>query len=145
MKSVRQIKDILGLDTVHQARNRIKAIEEVIQPYMKRGENNEILVGQEGVTILSRLQDLYESGLLLSEAAEVIRSDSSPDEVKEIDTDSFTSEKDHKKPKTDLLDYLMEEVSFQRELILALAGEEKDTAKPEMDLEDGDEWWTEWL
>lgn len=145
MKSVRQIKDILGLDTVHQARNRIKAIEEVIQPYMKRGENNEILVGQEGVTILSRLQDLYESGLLLSEAAEVIRSDSSPDEVKEIDTDSFTSEKDHKKPETDLLDYLMEEVSFQRELILALASQGDETREPGMDLEEEEEWWVEWL
>lgn len=145
MKSVRQIKDILGLDTIHQARNRIKAVEEVIQPYMKRGENNEILVGEEGVSILSRLQDLYESGLLLSEAAEVIRSDSSSDEEKEISTESYSSTKDQVKPETDLLKYLEEEISFQRQLILEMSGEGSKTQSPEAGGEEEDKWWTDWL
>lgn len=145
MKSVRQIKDILGLDTIHQARNRIKAVEEVIQPYMKRGENNEILVGEEGVSILSRLQDLYESGLLLSEAAEVIRSDSSSDEEKEISTESYSSKKDQVKPETNLLKYLEEEISFQRQLILEMSGEGSKTQSPEAGGEEEDKWWTDWL
>ncbi len=146
MKSVRQIKDILGLDTIHQARNRIKAVEEVIQPYMKRGENNEILVGQEGISVLSKLQDLYESGLLLSEAAEVIKSDASPKEAKEVDKDSYTSKQNLNKPDTTMIDYLMEEISFQRDLILAMAeGEtEQDNRKLNRE-EEEDKWWMEWI
>lgn len=145
MKSVRQIKDILGLDTIHQARNRIKAVEEVIQPYMKRGENNEILVGEEGISILSRLQDLYESGLLLSEAAEVIKSDNSSEKEKEIDKDSYTSTINRNKPDTNMIDYLMEEISFQRDLILAMAEGENEGVGQKPVRKEKDKWWTEWI
>lgn len=145
MKSVRQIKDILGLDTIHQARNRIKAVEEVIQPYMKRGENNEILVGEEGISVLSRLQDLYESGLLLSEAAEVIKSDNSSEKEKEFDKDSYTSTINRDKPDTAMIDYLMEEISFQRDLILAMAEGETEGVEGKLNPEKEDKWWTEWL
>ncbi len=145
MKSVRQIKDILGLDTIHQARNRIKAVEEVIQPYMKRGENNEILVGEEGISVLSRLQDLYESGLLLSEAAEVIKSDNSSEKEKEIDKDSYTSTINRNKPDTAMIDYLMEEISFQRDLILAMAEGEPESGESKVSPEEENKWWTEWL
>ncbi|MCF7890414.1 hypothetical protein K9M78_04265 [Candidatus Bipolaricaulota bacterium] len=148
MKSVRQLKDILGLDTIHQTRNRFKAVEEVIQPYVKRGENNEILVGEEGVAILTKLQDLYESGLLLSEAAEVVRSDYLPDEENDIDTDFYGSGSLQTKPQSnvDLLDYLLEELEFQRELILNLtkSGNEGSTEK-EKGNENEDQWWLEWM
>ncbi len=144
MKSVRQLKDILELKTIHQARNRIKAVEEVIQPYVKRGENNEILVGEEGVTILTRLQDLYESGLLLGEAAEVIRSDYSVEEDKEVSKESYTSVGSQTKPrrKVDLTEYLLEELEFQRELILNLS-ESEDYGDNQGGEED--KWWVEWL
>ncbi|MBS3814741.1 hypothetical protein KGY58_04440 [Candidatus Bipolaricaulota bacterium] len=148
MKSVRQLKDILGLNTIHQTRNRIKAVEDVIQPYIKRGENNEILVGDEGVTILTKLQDLYESGLLLSEAAEVIRSDYLPGEEDDIDTDSYSTTSLQPKPKSkvDLIDYLMEELEFQRELILNLArsNSEGDIGNKKVDNNEN-KWWLEWL
>jgi len=145
MKSVRQIKDILGLDTIHQARNRIKAVEEVIQPYMKRGENNEILVGEEGISVLSRLQDLYESGLLLSEAAEVIKSDNSSEKGEEDDMDSYTSTINRNKPDTAMIDYLMEEVSFQRDLILTMAEGGVEEGEDKLSPEEEDKWRTEWL
>ena len=149
MKSVRQLKDILGLNTIHQTRNRIKAVQDVIQPYVKRGENNEILVGEEGVTILTKLQDLYESGLLLSEAAEVVRSDYLPEEEGEDSTDSYGSVSFQTKPKSkvDLIDYLLEELEFQRELILNLAGSEAKAgiAGEDADVEAGDKWWLDWI
>jgi len=148
MKSVRQLKDILGLNTIHQTRNRIKAVKDVIDPYVKRGENNEILVGDEGVTILTKLQDLYESGLLLSEAADVVRSDYLPEEDGEDDRESYGSKLFQAKPESqiDLIDYLLEELEFQRELILNLSDSGKGQAagkwsesKPE------DQWWLEWI
>lgn len=148
MKSVRQLKDILGLNTIHQTRNRIKAVEDVIQPYVKRGENNEILVGEEGVTILTKLQDLYESGLLLSEAAEVIRSDYLPDEEDNIDTDSSSSVSIQSKPRSnvELIDYLMEELQFQRELLLNLAhSDKKEGIENQKETEKNDKWWLEWI
>lgn len=149
MKSVRQLKDILGLNTIHQTRNRIKAVQDVIQPYVKRGENNEILVGEEGVTILTKLQDLYESGLLLSEAAEVVRSDYLPEEEDKDSTESYGSVSFQTKPKSkvDLIDYLLEELEFQRELILNLAGSETKAgiAGEDADGEAGDKWWLDWI
>ncbi|MFB6291476.1 MAG: hypothetical protein ABEJ25_07125 [Candidatus Bipolaricaulia bacterium] len=148
MKSVRQLKDILDLNTIHQTRNRVKAVEEVIQPYIKRGENNEILVGEEGVKILTRLQDLYESGLLLSEAAEVVRSDYLPEEEEDTNTDSYSSTSFQTKPKskTNLVDYLMEELEFQRELILNLSQSGNDGgAERKRKGEKEDRWWLEWM
>lgn len=145
MKSVRQIKDILGLDTIHQARNRIKAVQEVIQPHMKRGENNEILVDKEGISVLSKLQDLYESGLLLSEAAEVIRSDNLPEEEEEFEGVSYTSNINRSKPELSIVDYLIEEINFQRELILALAEEETEQKTPKSDDKSVEKWWAEWI
>jgi hypothetical protein len=149
MKSVRQLKDILGLNTIHQTRNRIKAVKDVIQPYVKRGENNEILVGEEGVTILTKLQDLYESGLLLSEAADVVRSDYLSEEEDESSTDSYGTISFQAKPdsKVDLIDYLMEELEFQRELILNLAGPDNkaEVAEEEAERGAGDKWWLDWI
>jgi len=148
MKSVRQLKEVLGLNTIHQTRNRIKAVEEVIQPYVKRGENNEILVGEEGVAILTKLQDLYESGLLLSEAAEVVRSDYLPEEEDDVDTDSYSTVSIQTKPKSriDLIDYLMEELEFQRELLLNLSGSEKEAGfDKNKEGKNEDKWWLEWI
>ena len=148
MKSVRQLKDILGLNTIHQTRNRIKAVEDVIQPHVKRGENNEILVGDEGVAILTKLQDLYESGLLLSEAAEVVRSDYLPEEDDDISKDSYSSVsfQSKPKPKVDLIEYLMEELEFQRELISKLTGPEKEASLNKQSAKrEEDKWWLEWI
>lgn len=144
MKTVRQLKGILNLNTIHQTRNRIKAVKEILDPYIKRGENNEILVADEGVSILTKLQDLYESGLLLAEAAEVIRSEYSPSEENEYDTDSYATILSHAKPgsKTQLVDFLLGEIKFQRELILSLSGEATDS---EQKRKKEDMWWLEWL
>ncbi|MFP3952530.1 MAG: hypothetical protein ACLFVS_00200 [Candidatus Acetothermia bacterium] len=143
MKSVRQIKNILGLNTIHQARNRIKAIDDVLDSHIKRGENNEILVSDEGVSILTKLQDLYESGLLLSEAADVVRSDFSFEKDKGSSRGSYTSKQNQTKPeiKGEAVDFLLEEIEFQRELMAALIGKEDTVEKGEGD----DKWWLEWI
>jgi len=146
MKSVRQLKEVLGLNTIHQTRNRIKAVEEVIQPYVKRGENNEILVGEEGVAILKELQDLYESGLLLGEAADVVRSEYISEEDSKVSTDSYSSIEDLAKPekKVDLTEYLLEELEFQRKLILNLSRGEEAEPQGNREREKG-QWWAEWI
>ncbi len=143
MKSVRQIKEVLGLNTVHQARNRIKAINDVLESHIKRGENNEILVSDEGVSILTRLQDLYESGLLLSEAADVVRSDFSFEKDKESSGVSYTSKQDQTKPDTEakILELLLEEIEFQRDLISNLTGKENSSKNQD----DKEKWWLEWI
>ncbi len=144
MKTVRQLKNILNLNTIHQARNRIKAVKEILDPYIKRGENNEILVADEGVSILTKLQDLYESGLLLSEAAEVIRSEYSSNEPTKYDTDSYTTTLSQSKPgsRSQLVDILLNEIKFQRDLIRSLSGE---GTKSEQKAKKEELWWLEWL
>ncbi len=147
MKSIRQLKDILGLNTIHQTRNRIKAVEKVIQPYVKRGENNEILVSEDGITILTKLQDLYESGLLLGEAADVVRSDYISEEEIEVDSDSYTSIENSTKQedKIDLVEYLLEELEFQRKLILNMSEKGEETEKLQKKENESDKWWVDWI
>lgn len=143
MKTVKQLKDILGLNTVHQVRNRIESINEVISEHIKRGENNEVLVSDRGVQLLTRLQDLYESGLLLSEAAEIVMSENSYSGQDDLQPDLEGIEKNRTTPsESELTEHLRQEVRFFRELLeSSLTGREKG----ESPMPESDGWWTAWL
>lgn len=73
MHTIGSLRKTLDLATTNQVRNRIDAIKDVLTDSLRRGPNNQILVTDEGVEILRRLQELYDSGLTMKEASEVIR------------------------------------------------------------------------
>jgi len=74
MHTINSLKNALGLATTNQVRNRIEAIRDVLEGHIRRGPNNQILLSDEGVEWLRRLQELHDSGLRMEEASGVIRS-----------------------------------------------------------------------
>ena len=73
MHTISSLRKTLGLATTNQVRNRIDSIRDVLAPHLRRGPNNQLLVSDEGVALLRQLQELYDSGLRMTEASEVIK------------------------------------------------------------------------
>jgi|GEM_PF-1766183 len=150
MKTVKELKGELDLKTVHQVRHRIALIKDLLQEegQLKRGDNNQLLVTPEGVELLRRMQDLYESGLLLPEAARLIREESFSKEGSE-DLDSLYGSKE-KRPKPGdrsispaYVVQLEEENGFLKELLGEVLGTGRDEIRERGEAED--RWWEEWL
>ena len=76
MHTVASLRRTLGLQTTNQVRNRIDAIKDVLSDHLRRGPNNQILLTDEGVECLRQLQELYDSGLTMTEASDVLRAKS---------------------------------------------------------------------
>jgi hypothetical protein len=76
MHTITDLRKTLGLSTTNQVRNRIDAIKDLLTDYLRRGPNNQILLSDGGVALLRWLQDLYDSGLTITEASEVLRTSS---------------------------------------------------------------------
>ncbi|MCX6091976.1 MAG: hypothetical protein NTX23_03815 [Candidatus Bipolaricaulota bacterium] len=73
MHTITGLRKALGLSTANQVRNRIEAVRDVLEPHLRRGPNNQILLTDEGLAVLRQLQELYDSGLRMNEASDVIR------------------------------------------------------------------------
>lgn len=73
MYTIADLRKSLGLATTNQVRNRIDAVKDLLTDHLRRGPNNQILLTDGGVAVLRRLQDLYDSGLTISEASDVLR------------------------------------------------------------------------
>ena len=76
MHTITSLRKALALTTTNQVRNRIESIRDVLEPHLRRGPNNQILLADEGLALLRRLQELYDSGLRLTEASDVLRASS---------------------------------------------------------------------
>jgi len=75
MHSITTLRTELGLTTTNQVRNRIEAVKDLLHDQIRRGPNNQILLTDEGLELLRRLQELYDSGLTISEASGVMQAD----------------------------------------------------------------------
>jgi len=76
MHTIPSLRKTLGLATTNQVRNRIDSIRDVLTPHLRRGPNNQLLISDEGVSLLRQLQELCDSGLRMAEASEVMRAKS---------------------------------------------------------------------
>lgn len=76
MHTISSLRKSLGLATANQVRNRVEAVRDVLEPHLRRGPNNQILLTDEGLALLRQLQELYDSGLRMAEASDVIRASS---------------------------------------------------------------------
>lgn len=76
MHTITSLRKTLGLSTTNQVRNRIEAIKDVLGDHLRRGPNNQILLTDEGVERLRDLQELYDSGLTMKQASELLRAKS---------------------------------------------------------------------
>ena len=139
MHTINDLRRLLGLATANQVRNRIKAVSDVIVEYLRRGPNNQILISNEGAQLLRRLQDLYDSGLTITEASDVIRSNADLMDISTKETEGgFTRNRPNPKQRDELIASLSEEIAFLRERVAFLEQQQQQTkgGAPEKH-----EWW----
>jgi len=121
MHTIPALKNALGLATANQVRNRIEAIRDLLEPHMRRGPNNQILVTDEGLAWLRRLQALHDSGLTMEEASEVIRENAIEHGTAARSVSPTTALNQVPTPERDaLIRALREEIDYLRRLVADL-------------------------
>lgn len=147
MHTINDLRAILGLKTINQVRNRMEVVKDLLSGLIRRGTNNQILIIEEGVEILRRLQDLYNSGLTITEASEALRASLELDATTASRTvDSFISNRNKQENiephshDSQLIERLISEIEFLRERIRYLE-RVKTEDKQQQQREDRPQWW----
>lgn len=91
MHTISSLRKTLGLTTTNQVRNRIEAVRDLLDPYLRRGPNNQILLSDEGLSLLRQFQELVDSGLRLTEASAVLQVKSLPNHSSAISVSPSSS------------------------------------------------------
>ena len=121
MHTISSLRKTLDLATTHQVRNRIAAIKDVLSDHLRRGPNNQILVTDEGVTLLRRFQELYDSGLTMTEASDVLHVKAFARPITSSAVSHGFVSRDAKPPETASSERaLREEISFLRKRVTYL-------------------------
>ena len=115
MYTINDLKKLLGLSTANQVRNRIEAIKDLLTGELRRGPNNQILVTAEGLALLRRLQDLYDGGLTITQASEVLRTNSANIDTTKLQlSSSLPRNQANQDASQELIAALREEIAFLR-------------------------------
>ena len=132
MHTINDLRKALGLSTANQVRNRIEAIKDVLSPHLRRGPNNQILISDIGVDLLRQFQDLYDSGLTLTVASEVLRTNIIKKELSDKKVSSgFVQKSVIADDRDQLVATLKEEIAFLRQRVAFLeAQQQKESAAP---------------
>ncbi|MEA1871585.1 MAG: hypothetical protein U9N00_05275 [Candidatus Bipolaricaulota bacterium] len=126
MNTISDLRKALGLSTTNQVRNRIEAIKDILSEYLRRGPNNQILITDDGVALLRRLQDLYDSGLTMTEASEILRSNADKKPlIGDVIPTGFVSNRMNHENNSALIAALKEEIAFLRERVAFLEEERR--------------------
>ena len=144
MHTISMLRRTLGLSSDNQVRNRIERIKDLLSEHIRRGPNNQIFLTNPGLDLMKQLQELYDTGLTLAEASQVLRATSETYGSSSLSVSSGLSSNDTKPSQStsDLASALQEELALLRTHIAAL--EEKlpsplsDNARPA----DARPWWT---
>ncbi len=124
MYTINDIKKMLGLSTTNQVRNRIQAVKNLLTGELRRGPNNQILLTEEGLKILKRLQDLYDSGLTITQASDVLRSSSDYLAARNVQVSpGLTRDQTNQGTSAELIAALQEEIAFLRARLTFLEGQ----------------------
>ena len=121
MHTIPNLRKALGLTTANQVRNRIEAIKDLLAGDLRRGPNNQILVSDAGLDLLRRLQELYDSGLTLTEASEILRASTySTRHNGAAVSSAFSSNRVTPGERDEAIAALKEEIAFLRERVAYL-------------------------
>ena len=73
MHTISMLRRTLGLSSDNQVRNRLERIKDLLSEHIRRGPNNQIFLTDPGLDLMRQLQELYDTGLTLAEATNVLR------------------------------------------------------------------------
>ena len=140
MHSISSLRQSLGLTSANQVRNRIDAIKDLLIAHIRRGPNNQILLTDAGAELLRRLQELYDSGLTMTEASEILRANLYKKESTEKTVSRRIAANGAKPDQTGpLVAALREEVAYLRQRVADL--EQRLRSEGEAEHEPSP-WWT---
>ena len=141
MYTINDLRKLLGLSTANQVRNRIEAVKDLIAAELRRGPNNQILVTDAGLSVLRRLQELYDSGLTITQASDVLRASGDINAIKPNQgSPGLTQNRAEQNVNEALIAALRDEIAFLRERVAYL---EARLAQEREERRVGREWWEE--
>jgi len=142
MHTITSLRKALDLSTTNQVRNRIDAVKDVLAAHLRRGPNNQILLTDEGLQILRRLQELYDSGLTMAEASEVLRATTNKDGYTREAVSSRTMLNQTIPSQTgDLVRALRDEIAFLRERVTFLEAQLRAQRHKMGETAESPRWW----
>jgi hypothetical protein len=141
MHTISSLRKALGLSTTNQVRNRIESIRDVLTPHIRRGPNNQILITDEGLALLRRLQELYDGGLRMNEASDVLKynHDTKAASNVPVSSDSRSNHTISSEGNQRLIRSLQDEVAFLRNRIAFLEAEL--IGRSDRTAEESQAWW----
>ena len=142
MHTISTLRRTLGLSTDNQVRNRIERIKDLLSEHIRRGPNNQIFLTDAGLGLLRQLQELYDTGLTLAEASNVLRAKSliKPQSI-EHQSPAFASNRvnpPNARPDTQML---ADELNRIHEKLAALERRLVQSPSDRGDLTDEGRWW----
>ncbi len=138
MYTISDLRKLLGLETANQVRNRISAIRGILSNCLRHGPNNQILITKEGLGLLRQLQQLYDTGLTLREASDVIRHSTDGDARTATHIPGrFAPNSVNREQQNQLVAILRDEIAFLRKRVALLEESNLTPGK----LEQRHEWW----
>lgn len=144
MHTISMLRRTLGLSSDNQVRNRIERIRDLLSQYIRRGPNNQIFLTDPGLDLMKQLQELYDTGLTLSEASDVLRVNSDINIVSPTDVLSSYRPNDMKPDQTasELASALRDELTLIRKHIAALEKQLLPLPDGEIPSADVQPWWS---
>lgn len=144
MHTISMLRRTLGLSSDNQVRNRIERIKDLLSEHIRRGPNNQIFLTDPGLDLMKQFQELYDTGLTLAEASQVIRVTS---DIHSISAPSVSSRSgpNNVKPDPSTLDLasaLQKEMALIRTHIAALQKQLPSSLDNESPLDESQPWWT---
>lgn len=144
MHTISMLRRRLGLSSDNQVRNRIERIRDLLSQYIRRGPNNQIFLTDPGLDLMKQLQELYDTGLTLAEASDVLRVNSDINDHSTAAVLSSYRSNGVKQDQTasELASALQDELALIRKHIAAL--EKQLSSSPDGDIPSVDiqPWWS---
>jgi len=134
----------LGLSSDNQVRNRIERIKDLLSEHIRRGPNNQIFLTGPGLDLMKQLQELYDTGLTLAEASQVLRANADSNNRSSFPVSS-TQRSNATKPDqaiSELASALRDELTQIRKHITALEKRLPLPADSETSSDDVQPWWS---
>jgi len=144
MHTISMLRRALGLSSDNQVRNRMERIKDLLSEHIRRGPNNQIFLTDPGLELMRQFQELYDTGLTLAEASQVLRATMAAIGTSSYPVSSRLTSNGLKPDQStsSLASALQEELALIRKHIAALEKQAPSSPNNEHTSADARPWWT---
>ena len=144
MHTISMLRRTLGLSSDNQVRNRIERIKDLLAEHTRRGPNNQIFLTDPGLELMRKFQELYDTGLTLAEASQVLRASSAVQfsSAAAVSSGSGSNELKPDQSTSNLASVLQKEMTLIRKHVAALEKQLPSSPSHQHTSADAQPWWT---